>query len=379
MSGTPEARVLALYLPQYHPIPENDAWWGPGFTEWTNVAAARPLFRGHEQPRIPADLGFYDLRLPEVRAAQAAMAGSHGIEGFCYWHYWFAGKRLLDRPFREVLQSGEPDFPFCLAWANDTWRGTWYGATRDVLIEQTYPPGDDQAHFSELLPAFTDPRHVRIDSKPVFFVFKPASLPDATAFVDRWQTLATRAGLPGLHLVGFAENENWDPRPSGFDGVVLTRLGSVFDLPVGLRARAAYSLGGSSRVPSSVAARLRRRPLRVHPYSQAAPLFLVDRPLQDHEYPCVISGWDNTPRARSDGFVLVPDEGDAFRDHVRRAVRSVADRPDERRLVVLKSWNEWAEGNYVEPDRTRGYAYLEALRESLTPSRNAAPASVGTP
>jgi len=151
------ARLIAFYLPQFHPIPENDNWWGKGFTEWTNVAKARPLFRKHYQPHVPADLGFYDLRLPEVRAAQAVMARSVGIEGFCYWHYWFAGKRLLERPFNEVLKSGEPDFPFCLGWANQTWTGIWHGAPNRILIEQTYPGrADYEKHFHALLEAFHD-------------------------------------------------------------------------------------------------------------------------------------------------------------------------------------------------------------------------------
>src|SRR5437867_9476148 len=161
------ARLIAFYLPQFHPIPENDEWWGKGFTEWTNVAKARPLFPGHYQPRIPADLGFYDLRLPEVRLAQANMAREHGIEGFCYWHYWFAGERLLERPFNEVLKSGEPEFPFCLAWANESWTGIWYGAPNRVLKAQTYPGlKDHEAHFETLLEAFADRRYITVDNKP---------------------------------------------------------------------------------------------------------------------------------------------------------------------------------------------------------------------
>src|SRR5262249_41646184 len=156
-------RVIAFYLPQFHPIPENDAWWGPGFTEWTNVSLARPLFRGHYQPRVPGELGFYDLRMPETRAAQAALARAHGIEAFCYWHYWFAGKQLLERPFEEVLASHEPDFPFCLAWANESWTGIWHGAPHRMLVQQTYPGlADHEAHFRVWLRAFEDARYVTV-------------------------------------------------------------------------------------------------------------------------------------------------------------------------------------------------------------------------
>ena len=152
MSVNRRARVIAFYLPQFHPIPENDEWWGPGFSEWRNVAKARPLFRGHYQPRIPGELGFYDLRVPETRWAQAELARTHGVEGFCYWHYWFAGRRILERPFNEVLRFKEPDFPFCLAWANQTWTGIWHGLRDKILIEQTYPGRQDYlAHFQALL------------------------------------------------------------------------------------------------------------------------------------------------------------------------------------------------------------------------------------
>ncbi len=197
------ARALAFYLPQYFPIPENDAWWGPGFTEWTNVAKARPLFPGHRQPTLPSELGFYDLRVPETRAAQAALAQAYGVEGFVYWHYWFGhGDRILDRPFREVRDSGEPDLPFCLAWANQSWTGIWHGAQDRVLKQQHYPGvEDDQAHFDELLPAFTDPRYLTVDGRPIFYVFRPEELPDAAGFVERWQGMARSAGLPGLYLV----------------------------------------------------------------------------------------------------------------------------------------------------------------------------------
>lgn len=199
-----DIRVIALYLPQFHPIPENDKWWGKGFTEWMNVGKARPLFRGHYQPRVPADLGYYDLRLSEAREAQAEMAKSYGIEGFCYWHYWFGnGKRLLERPFQEVLSSGKPDFPFCLAWANESWKGFFHGVNgREVLIEQEYPSEQDRIdHFYSVLPAFKDARYMQVDSKPLFMIYNPFSLPDARGFISLWQKLAKENGLTGIHFV----------------------------------------------------------------------------------------------------------------------------------------------------------------------------------
>src|SRR5437016_268415 len=196
------ARTIAFYLPQYHPIPENDEWWGKGFTEWTNAAKAKPMFRGHYQPHIPADLGFYDLRVPETRAAQAELAREYGLEAFCYYHYWFAGKRIIERPFNEVLASGQPDFPFCVCWANQTWTGIWHGAPNRILIEQTYPGFDDhRAHFETLLPAFRDRRYLTVDGKPLFIVYSPGGLPDSLRILEFWRELALKAGLPGLFLV----------------------------------------------------------------------------------------------------------------------------------------------------------------------------------
>ena len=176
-----KARAVAFYLPQFFPIPENDQWWGPGFTEWTNTAKARPLFRGHVQPTLPADLGFYDLRVAETRQAQSDLARDYGVEAFVYWHYWFGeGDRILERPFREVLESGAPEVSFCLAWANQSWTGIWHDAGDKVLKHQRYPgPEDDQRHFDAILPAFRDERYLRVDGKPVFYVFRPEELPDA--------------------------------------------------------------------------------------------------------------------------------------------------------------------------------------------------------
>ena len=170
MSSSP-ARLIAFHLPQFHPIPENDEWWGKGFTEWTNTGKAKPLFPGHDQPKVPTDLGYYDLRLPEARKAQADLARKYGVEGFCYYHYWFGGKRLLERPVNEIIASGEPDFPFCLCWANESWTGIWHGAPRRMLMEQTYPgEADHRAHFEYLLTAFRDKRYITVDGRPRFVI-----------------------------------------------------------------------------------------------------------------------------------------------------------------------------------------------------------------
>ena len=226
-------RVIAFYLPQFHPTPENDRWWGKGFTEWTNVGKAKPLFKGHYQPRVPADLGYYDLRLPETRQAQADMAREYGIEGFCYWHYWFGnGKQLLQRPFNEVLNSGKPDFPFCLAWANHSWEDKQFNKDggHKMLMEQLYPGDEDYiAHFNAVLPAFQDPRYIRIHGNPIFVVYSPKEIPNPPHFIELWQKLASQHGFR-FHFVGHTSKiedlalfRQW-----GFDANVLIRLFDVF-------------------------------------------------------------------------------------------------------------------------------------------------------
>jgi lipopolysaccharide biosynthesis protein len=349
------ARAIAFYLPQFHPIPENDEWWGKGFTEWTNVAKAKPLFRGHYQPRVPADLGFYDLRVPETRIAQAELARQHGIEAFCYWHYWFAGRRILDRPFNEVLKGGEPDFPFCIAWANMTWTGIWHGAPDRVLIEQAYPGQRDyEAHFNALLPAFRDRRYVRVDGKPLFCVYKPRDLPNAKAFSDLWRELAHRAGLGGLFLVGEA-GWPWIPQDHGFDASVTVAL---------------PELGGWAPwwQPLKRLAWYRRRFLKlptIYRYADVLDQLLEPAPPNVVTYPAVMPNWDNTPRSGANGLVLHDSTPALFREHLRQALTRVESYPWERRLLFIKSWNEWAEGNHLEPDLRFGHGYLEVLRDEL--------------
>ena len=349
-AGALNARVVALYLPQFHPIPENDEWWGPGFTEWTNVAAARPLYPGHDQPKVPADLGFYDLRVPEVRAAQATLALAHGVEAFCYWHYWFAGRQLLERPFREVLTSGRPRFGFCLAWANQAWTAIWSGDRSRVLIEQTYPgPDDHERHFYEVLPAFRDERYFRVDGRPMFMVYRPNELPRADAFAEQWRALARKEGLPGLYLVGERKG-GWKATDDGFDADTLPGI---------------YETAPSPRLPGRFGAVISsRRPRRVptrYPYARLAERPRAASAGPHPELPMVVANWDNTPRSGARGLVLEGCTPELFEGSMHQAVTAVQGLPSDERIVFLKSWNEWAEGNYVEPDRRHGRAFLRAV------------------
>ncbi len=350
--------VLALYLPQFHPIPENDRWWGNGFTEWTNVTKAAPLFRGHVQPHLPADLGFYDLRVPEVREAQAELARAHGVTGFCYWHYWFAGHQLLQRPFEEVLGSGDPDFPFCVAWANQSWSGIWHGSPGKILIEQTYPgPEDDLLHFAHLRRAFEDPRYVRIGGRPLMFVYQPADLPEPARFVEQWQKMAHDAGLGGLYLVAslgertyLGESSYRSQVSDGFDAAV------YFQFPFGTDP-------GTATRQRLLARGLVKGPMR-YPYPEEPG----DPPedIAGRLFPSVYPNWDNTPRLGRRGMVATGSTPERFGQHVQRAIELVSTNPPDERVVVVKSWNEWAEGNYLEPDTEFGLGRLVALRDALS-------------
>ena len=215
-------RCLAFYLPQFYPIPENDEVWGKGFTEWTNVARSRPTFPGHHQPHVPADLGFYDLRLPEAREAQASLAAEYGIDGFVYYHYWFNGRQVLERPFAEVLSTRKPDFPFCLAWANEDWTRTWDGRSNDVILAQNYSPEDDIRHIRSLREAFFDDRYVRWHGRPVLCVYRANKLPDPLRTTDTWRKEVESWGLPGLYLLRIESfpDEIGDPVLLGFDAAV---------------------------------------------------------------------------------------------------------------------------------------------------------------
>jgi glycosyltransferase involved in cell wall biosynthesis len=352
------ARLIAFYLPQYHPIPENDEWWGKGFTEWTNTAKARPMYRGHYQPHVPADLGFYDLRLPEARIAQAEMAREYGIEAFCYYHYWFAGKRILERPFNEVLRTGRPDFPFCLCWANQTWTGVWHGCPDEVLIEQTYPGHDDyRTHFQSLLPAFQDRRYVTVDGKPLFIIYRPGSIPDIRHALDSWRNMAVKAGLAGLHMVAIINGKQaWDPQQLGFDATVLQ------DLPPLRRD------GASWRRPLKMLHCLyqeKRGKPTVHNHRRVLLDLLSHEASGIENYPCLLPNWDNTPRSGRNGLVLQGSTPELFRIQMKKSLEITADRSPEHRLVFIKSWNEWAEGNHLEPDLRFGLSYLEVIRDEV--------------
>jgi lipopolysaccharide biosynthesis protein len=348
-------KLIAFHLPQFHPIPENDAWWGKGFTEWTNTAKAKPLFKGHYQPHIPADLGFYDLRLHEARVAQADLAQAYGIDAFCYYHYWFAGKLLLEQPLDGLLRREEPHMPYMMCWANQTWSGIWHGAPNKILIEQTYPGLDDEkAHFAYLLPFFRDPRYLKIDGRPVFSVYRSPEIPNLKAWVALWQSMAQEHGLPGLYLIAVNQAVDAPAIDAGFQAVVEQRFARpVRETFVARVERKSRQILGLPKLPER------------HDFEGSFDEILRKDRYTEQCLPMVVPNWDNTPRSGSNGYVMINSTPEKWRRLLRRAISSTQGIPEDKRFIFIKSWNEWAEGNHLEPDRKYGLAYLEAIRDEL--------------
>lgn len=361
-----KARVIAFYLPQFHPIPENDLWWGKGFTEWTNVGKAKPLFRGHYQPRVPADLGYYDLRMPEVREAQAEMAKDAGVEGFMYWHYWFGnGKRALERPFNEVLASGKPDFPFCLGWANHSWTThSWNSKAQwgknSVIFEQLYPGISDYTnHFYEVLPAFKDKRYITVEGKPMFIIYDPLSFQDIEMFMALWNELSLKSGLKEIHFVGLASG--WVEKyqqilNKGFNAIAPSNLW-LAESKVKGKVRKMIEHKMREKFPGIW--------LNKYKYKDIIKHFYTDFDYLENSYPSIIPQWDRSPRSGRRSVIYTGSTPQLFRRHIEDALQIIANKSPENRIIFLRSWNEWAEGNYIEPDLKFGKGYIEALKECL--------------
>ncbi len=354
-------RVIAYYLPQFHAIPENDEWWGKGFTEWTSVKNAKRLYPGHLQPNVPADLGYYNLLDPDIRQHQADMARQAGVEGFCYWHYWFGnGKQLLEKPLQQVLESGEPDFPFCIGWANESWKAkVWSditGKSDKTLIEQTYKEEDIELHFQNILPLLKDKRYIRVDGKPLIVIYRPFELPDATNFILRWNKLAKDAGLKGIYFVGHTlySTEIDKILNLGFDAVNVVRLGDCRrDKRMIIRNALNLLLYAFGFIPF------------VYSYRAANKVLVGREGERENVFPSLIPRWDHTPRSGKNGFVLHGSTPQLFREQVLKVKNQINKKDEEHQIVFLKSWNEWGEGNYIEPDKRWGWQYLDNLAKAI--------------
>ena len=379
-----KARVIAFYLPQFHPIPENDKWWGKGFTEWTNVGKAKPLFKGHYQPRVPADLGYYDLRMPEVREAQADMAREAGIEGFCYWHYWFGNdKMLLELPFKEVLESGNPDFPFCLGWANHSWTNkTWEVGTKkvkeDFLMQMHYSVEDYIKHFDYVLPAFKDKRYICVDGKPLFLIFRPLDIPSVKEFIDLWQQKAKDSGLKGIHFVGISPSIDVDNQKtidvlrrkvkSQGDVLYPKLFDSGFDA---VNSRGVFRAELLARSLFNIVKRYVLRVLFNHFVLAKMPQREINKFLYDeydkleNVYPTLLPNWDRSARSGKKARIYVDSTPKVFKEQLITALDLLKDKNFEHKILFLQSWNEWAEGNYVEPDLKYGRGFLDVIKDCI--------------
>lgn len=346
------ARVIAFYLPQFHPIPENDAWWGEGFTEWRNVTQALPQFEGHQQPRLPSDLGFYDLRDVDTLRRQAALAREHGVEGFCAYFYWFGGKRLLETPLQRWLETPDLALPLCLCWANERWARNWDGRSGVTLIDQQHSETDDLAFITHIARYLRDPRYLRVDGKPLLLVYRPGLLPDAAATAARWRRWCQEHGVGELHLAYVQGFERPVPNSIGFDAAI--EFPPNLATPPDLTARQRLinpEYGGSALDWRALAQEVVARPDPGYP-----------------RYPAVNPGWDNEPRRAGHGRSYLHASPRGYRDWLRATIaqRLPSDRRDER-LVFVNAWNEWAEGAVLEPDIRLGHAWLNATRNALLP------------
>lgn len=358
LEGLP-VKLIAFYLPQFHPFAENDAWWGKGFTEWTNVSKAQPQYLGHHQPRLPGELGFYDLRLPEVMRQQIDLAHHYGVTGFCFHHYWFGGKRLMERPVNQLLADPTLDIDFCLCWANENWTRRWDGADADVLIAQQHSAEDDLAFFADILPALKDPRYIKVDGKPLLIVYRATLLPDAAATLSRWRAAAITAGLKGLYLVAAKSHDMTDPRPYGFDAAVEFPPHQI-DVKEITHQKTIVNPNFSGKI---------------YDYPDLAKR---QGSVKDDHFLCfktIMPSWDNEARKPGAGYVFDDAKPEFYAHWLASAIETTLQHPENKRLVFVNAWNEWAEGACLEPDRHFGYAYLHATANVLRNFPNAEVAS----
>lgn len=358
--------VIAFYLPQYYPTKENNEWYGPGFTEWTNVGKAKPLFRGHYQPKVPADLGYYDLRLPEVRAQQVQLAKKAGISAFCYYHYWFGnGVQMLDMPLKEVVRLKEPDFPFCICWANHSWfKKTWDSTSNTLnnqpLIKQEYPGRKDiDNHFYSLLECFKDNRYYKIDDKLVFVIYHIDEMPDPAGFLSRWNELADKEGLPGFYFMAYSDDiaRISDSSYKLCEKIILSCKYNIDSIGT---TRTARKL---SVFAKSFLSKLIRIPLNKYNYKSILKKLSTPYFSNDKIVPVLFPNWDNTPRREEGALILHNATPDMFYCHCKEVFSFIKGKSNK--TVFLKSWNEWGEGNYMEPCLKYGHGYIDALAKAL--------------
>lgn len=375
-------KIIAFYLPQFHEIPENNEWWGEGFTEWTNVKKAKPLFEGHYQPRIPLNNNYYNLLDNNTLRWQVNLAKEYGISGFCFYHYWFDGHMLLEKPVENYLSDKSLDLPFCICWANEDWTNAWSGKSDKVLITQNYGNADEwERHFNYLLPFLKDDRYIKIDNKPLLIIYRPEIIPCLEEMIDNFRELAVKSGLNGLSIA--YQHVHFDLIPDADQ--------SMFDYNIEYQpsyALASYSEQmGNKHVFSTKAKKLLKAILNKIPYGNVLQKLytkirrsmgqvirlqyneiwdkVIERKPKDEKcIPGAFVDWDNTPRKGNYGLVFQGATPSIFKDYLKKQIiraKSIY----KKDYIFLFAWNEWAEGGYLEPDEKYGYGYLNAIKEAL--------------
>ncbi|STD54069.1 MULTISPECIES: glycoside hydrolase family 99-like domain-containing protein [Empedobacter] len=363
-------RPVAIYLPQFHPFDENNEWWGEGFTEWTNVTKAKPLFDNHYQPQLPADLGFYDLRLKEARVAQELLAKQYGIYGFCYYHYWFNGKRLMQEPIDRKLKNPDESLPFMFCWANENWTRTWDGNEKEVLIEQKYSESDDEDHINFLIPIFKDERYIKVNGKPIIVVYKPYVLPNIKKTIKMWRTIAKNHGLElyVCHMV-FSHTPKWDKLIEGFDAAI------DFE-PFGIRRENVFTeisnrnKDSKSNFLKNVLNRFikekQENKLNKIPYQWMSEKLTLQKSINFKIFPSLVPGWDNTSRRGSNPTLILENSTpEYFEDWLNKINNDFIPYSNDENFIFINAWNEWAEGNHLEPDQKYGKKYLEVVQRQF--------------
>lgn len=354
-------RPLAFYLPQFHPIPENDAWWGKGFTEWTNVVKAKPQYKGHYQPHLPADLGFYDLRLIEVMEEQAALAKEHGIYGFIYYHYWFNAKRVLEFPVNNIIAQKKPDFPFMLCWANENWSRNWDGGFDKLLLHQEYSEADDRQHMEYLCTnIFNDARYIKIDNKPVFAVYRTELFPAPAATAKIWNEVCLNAGFSGIYLLKVESFFDRVPPPNiGFDAAVEFQpewANRPARVPVNFTEKILHKLNLKKSTKYSNF---------FYEYGDLAKRAMNKKPAAYKRFPGITPMWDNTARRTKDAYIFKNASPEIYGEWLQHIVQHYQPFSPEENFIFINAWNEWAEGNHLEPCRQWGRQYLEVTKKIL--------------
>jgi len=363
-------KTICFYLPQYHPNKENDEWWGPGFTDWNKVASCRPRYRGHHQPHIPADLGFYDLRMEETRVAQANLARNYGIYGFCYYHYWFNGKILLDRPLDEVIESGNPDFPFCLCWANDDWTRAWDSNKQQILISQEYSEKDNYEHITWLLKAFNDIRYIKINGRPLFLIFNPDIIPNCKFLIEMWRKAVRQNDFPNIYLCAVKNNytikTDEEFLSQGFDAIVGFQPNrNYFPSPTNLKSWL-YNVALKT-MPDNLyqAIKIRVSANKLINYKNLVQKMIAEEhPISYREFPCVFPSWDNSARRKS-AVIIQNRDPLMYEKWLADSIKKVGIYPEPERIVFINAWNEWAEGCHLEPDLLNQHRFLQATLNAI--------------